>query len=77
MAAPRGGLAAADVAEQPGFDLGVTQRLGLLPRQPCLLGAAQVVADRRRRHLASQRDLAVLAATLVAKTKNLSNLAPG
>jgi hypothetical protein len=46
-------LAAADVAEQTGLDLGVAKWLGLLPGQPSALGVPQVVADRRRRHLAS------------------------
>ena len=74
---PCGWLAAPHVAEQPRFDLGVAERLSLRPAEPSARSAAQVVADRGWRHLARQRDLAVLAAALVVKTKNLSNLAHG
>jgi hypothetical protein len=72
---PRRWLTAADMAEQPRLDLRVAEWLSLRPAEPSACRAAQVVADRRGRHLARQRDLAVLAAALVVKTKNLSNLA--
>jgi len=52
-------LVPTNVPKQAALDLRIAQLLGLLPRQPRLVGALQVVADRRLADRARRRDRAV------------------